>query len=166
VAAPSGRRPGAAASSLLLASAAALLTGCAAGDDIVASMALPAAQSTQAGPPGQAGAPAPPLLSPPGGQPGDLVETDRQRAYLNALVADGVHPSSDLHALSIGSYVCQARAAKQTDQAVWDFVLPLVRSDLDAHVNDGVQIDSMAATASQVDAATTGYIRIATERLC
>ena len=39
-------------------------------------------------------------------------------------------PSSDLLALSIGSYVCQARAAKQSDQAVWDFVVPLVRSDV------------------------------------
>ena len=39
-------------------------------------------------------------------------------------------PSSDLTALSIGSYVCQARAARQTDQAVWDFVLPLVRNDV------------------------------------
>ena len=35
----------------------------------------------------------------------------------------GVTPSSDLSALSIGSYVCQARAARQADQAVWDFVV-------------------------------------------
>ena len=44
--------------------------------------------------------------------------------------AAGVKPSSDLLALTIGSYVCQARAAKQSDQAVWDFVLPLVRNDV------------------------------------
>ena len=39
-------------------------------------------------------------------------------------------PSSDLLALSIGSYVCQAHAARQSDQAVWDFVLPMVRNDV------------------------------------
>jgi hypothetical protein len=124
-------------------------------------MALPAAESAPAGQPGQAGAPTPPLPSGPGAQPGGLVETARQRAYLDALVASGLRPSSDLLALSIGSYVCQARAAKQTDQAVWDFVLPLVRSDV-----DNADINSATPTASQVDAATTGYIRIATERLC
>ncbi len=155
------RRPGAAASSLLLASAAALLAGCAAGDDIVASMALPAAESAPAGSPGQPGAPTPPMASPSGSQPENLVVTGRERAYLDALVADGVRPSSDLRALSIGSYVCQAVAAKQTSQAVWDFVVPLVRSDL-----DNADVNSAAPTAAEVDAATTGYIHIATERLC
>ena len=65
-----------------------------------------------------------------------LIVTGQQRAYLDALKAAGVKPSSDLLALSIGSYVCQARAAKQSDQAVWDFVVPLVRSDVrDAHLS-------------------------------
>ncbi len=62
--------------------------------------------------------------------------TGQQRAYLDALKAAGVKPSSDLLALSIGSYVCQARAAKQSDQAVWDYVMPLVRSDVrNTHMN-------------------------------
>ena len=59
-----------------------------------------------------------------------MTVTTQQRGYLDALAAAGVRPSDDLMALSIGSYVCQARAAKQSDQAVWDFVLPLVRSDV------------------------------------
>ena len=70
-------------------------------------------------------------------------------------------PSSDLLALSIGSYVCQARAAKQSDQAVWDFVLPMVRGD----VRDG-HMSSMAPPAGEVNSATADYIRIATDRLC
>jgi hypothetical protein len=57
--------------------------------------------------------------------------------------------------------VCQARAAKQSDQAVWDFVLPMVRSD----VRDG-GLSSMAPSAGKVDSVTADYIRIATERLC
>ena len=87
--------------------------------------------------------------------------TARQRSYLDALKATGVKPSSDLIALSIGSYVCQSRAAKQNDQAVWDFVLPLVRSDV-----RGTRIASMVPSTGEVNAATADYIRIATERLC
>ena len=64
--------------------------------------------------------------------------TGQQRAYLDALKAAGVRPSSDLLALSIGSYVCQARAAKQSDQAVRDYVTPLVRNDVrDTQLNAG-----------------------------
>lgn len=85
----------------------------------------------------------------------------QQRAYLDALGAAGLKPSSDLQALTIGSYVCQARAAKQSDQAVWDLVLPLVRSDVRAkHLVDGT------ALTGEVNAAAADYIRIATERLC
>ena len=103
------------------------------------------------------------LPDPP--QPDDgldaLTVTAQQRAYLDALKAAGVKPSSDLQALSIGSYVCQARAAKQSDQGVWDFVVPLVRSDLrNRHTS------SMAPPADEVNSATADYIRIATERLC
>jgi hypothetical protein len=72
-----------------------------------------------------------------------------------------VRPSSELLALSIGSYVCQARAAEQSDQAVWDFVLPMVRGDVrDSHVS------LQAPPAGQVNSVTADYIRIATERLC
>jgi len=90
-----------------------------------------------------------------------LTVTGQQRAYLDALKAAGVRPSSDLQALSIGSYVCQARAAKQSDQGVWDFVVPLVRNDVrNSHMS------SMAPPAGEVNSATADYIRIATERLC
>jgi len=90
-----------------------------------------------------------------------LTVTGQQRAYLDALRAAGVKPSSDLLALSIGSYVCQARAAKQSDQGVWDFVVPLVRNDVRNN-----HVSSMAPAAGEVDSATADYIRIATERLC
>ena len=101
-------------------------------------------------------------------QPGDLSETadqprvtDQQRGYLDALKAAGVTPANDLHALSIGSYVCQARAAGQNAQAVRAFVLPLVRSDVRAaHLTEDVLL------TSEVDKITSDYIRIATERLC
>jgi hypothetical protein len=148
-----------AASSLLVVSAAALLTGCAAGDNEMATMAVPPSETTQA--PGVAQQP--PMAGPPamGAQPGTLIVTTQQRAYLDALAAAGLKPSSELLALSIGSYVCQARAAKQSDQAVWDYVLPLVRSDVrNAHLS------AMVPSEAVVDAATAGYIRIATERLC
>ena len=68
----------------------------------------------------------------------------------------------DLIALSIGSYVCQSRAAKQSDAAVWDFIVPLVRSD----VRDIDNLSSTAPSAAEVDAVTANYIRIATDRLC
>ncbi len=99
----------------------------------------------------------------PGPQSNALVVTPKQRAYLDALRAAGVKPSSDLTALSIGSYVCQARAARQTDQAVWDFVAPLVRNDV-TDTPDGV--GAMAPPAGEVHSATSDYIRIATDELC
>jgi hypothetical protein len=103
-------------------------------------------------------APGPPQ---PNGDSNALIVTAQQRAYLDAIKAAGVKPSSDLRALSIGSYVCQARAARQSDQGVWDFVVPLVRSDVSE-----AKPRSMAPSADEVDSATTDYIRIATERLC
>ena len=150
-------------SSLLLAAAAALLTGCGSGDDVMANMALPVSETAKAGAGAQSGTQAPALAAPPAADahPSTLVVTDQQRTYLEALAAGGVRPSSDLLALSIGSYVCQARAARQSEAAVWDFVLPLVRGDVrNAHIN------SAAPTVSDVNAATAGYIRIATEKLC
>lgn len=144
--------------SLLLASSAAWLTGCTPIDETVVGLGP---EMETAPEPGQSGDSA---------QPGALstnalVVTPRQRAYLQALDAAGVTPSNNLTALSIGSYVCQARAAGQTDQAVWDFVAPLVRDDVtDPDSHDGVR--AVVPSAGQLRAATTVYIRIATERLC
>jgi hypothetical protein len=95
------------------------------------------------------------------GTAGSLRVTGEQRVYLDSLAAAGVASSSDLRALSIGSSVCQARAAKQSDQAVWEFIVPLVRSDVRA-----VRPPSVAITRGEVDTVTADYIRIATERLC
>lgn len=113
-------------------------------------------------------APEPPV------RPGDLPEapeasnasgvlrvTREQRIYLDELAAAGVASTSELQALTIGSSVCQARAAQQSDQAVWDFIVPLVRSDVRA-----VRPPTAAITRGEVDTATADYIRIATERLC
>lgn len=136
---------------------AAFVSGCSAPDSMMSNVALPARDSaTEA-----AGTPATPATS---GQlqPNTLMVSGQQRAYLDALTAGGVHASSDLLALSIGSYVCQARAAGQSPQAVWDYVHPLVSSDV-----HNAQTGSMAAaTAADVDAATASYIRIASDRLC
>jgi hypothetical protein len=57
--------------------------------------------------------------------------------------------------------VCQARAAKQSDQAVRDYVTPLVRSDV-----RNAELNAVAPPPSEVDAVTGDYIRVATERLC
>lgn len=144
--------------SLAAFSAAALLSGCGASDDIMSSVALQPAETVPSDGARNAAA------APPGmghGQPNDLVVTPQQRAFLDALSAGGIAPSSELLALSIGSYVCQARAAGQSDQAVWDFVLPLVRSDV-----NHVDVRSMEPSAPQVDDATADYIQIATDRLC
>jgi hypothetical protein len=132
---------------------AAFLAGCSAPDTMMSDVALPARDTAAepSGPPGTTGQP----------QPNALMVNGRQRGYLDALAAGGVHPSSELLALSIGSYVCQARAAKQSPQAVWDYVHPLVSSD----VHDA-QLSSAAPTSADVDVTTTSYIRIASDRLC
>jgi hypothetical protein len=134
-----------------------MVAGCS-GDDVMATIGLPTSETATAHGEASAAPPGPGQLD---GQSDDLVVTARQSGYLDALSAAGVKPSSNLAALSIGSYVCQARAAKQNDQAVWDFVLPLVRSD----VRDG-RLSSMAPSAADVNSATADYIRIATEQLC
>ncbi|ORA25733.1 DUF732 domain-containing protein [Mycobacterium aquaticum] len=141
---------------VLAVSASSLLTGCGAGSDMMEPLALPTSQINDAH-----------------AQSGDLVSVPtapavnaQQRSYLDALAAAGVKPSSDLQALTIGSYVCQARAAKQNDQAVWDLVLPLVRSDVRAnHVVDG-SASVGDESNGEVAAAASDYIRIATEQLC
>jgi hypothetical protein len=134
---------------------AAFVSGCSAPDSMMSDLTLPARDTaTEA-----SGTPGTPATS---GQlqPNALMVSGQQRAYLDALTAGGVHPSSDLLALSIGSYVCQARAAGQSPQAVWDYVHPLVSSDVhNAHTG------SMAPPAD-VDAVTASYIRIASDRLC
>jgi hypothetical protein len=89
--------------------------------------------------------------------------TPAQRGFLDALTATGVRPSSELEALSIGSYVCQAHAAGQSDEAVWDYIAPMVRSDAtDARSTTSPH----TAPEPQVNEAIADYIRIATQRLC
>ena len=135
---------------------AAFVSGCSAPESMMSDLTLPARDTaTEA-----SGTPGTPATS---GQlqPNALLVSGQQRAYLDALTAGGVHPSSDLLALSIGSYVCQARAAGQSPQAVWDYVRPMVSSDVhNAHTG------SMAATPADVDAVTASYSRIASDRLC
>lgn len=139
---------------LIVASAAVLVSGCASDDDVMTTAAPPNGDIAQSDL-GQAG---------PTGATGSInfKITADQRSYLDALVRAGVHRSNDLMALSIGSYVCQARAAGQSDQGVWDFVFPLVRGD----VHDMFPSATMTAMAPQVHDATAQYIRIATEQLC
>lgn len=95
------------------------------------------------------------------GSSGELDITSQQHTYLDELKVAGITPSSELLALSIGSYVCQARAARQNDQAVRAFVLPLVRSDVRAS-----RSGRESPSAAEIDAAATDYIRTATEHLC
>ena len=143
----------------LLVASSAWLTGCSAGDDVISGMN---SEVEPAPTHGQGGAqpPGPPA---PGGQSNALMVTPRQRAYLDALRSEGVRPTSDLSALSIGSYVCQARAAKQPDQAVWEFVAPLVRNDASDPSSDA---HAGKPSASELHDETADYIRIATDRLC
>ena len=115
---------------------------------MMATVGLPTSQTAAATPP-------------PEGQANAMVVTGQQRSYLDALNAAGVKPSSDLMALRIGSYVCQARAAKQSDQGVWDVVVPLVRGDVRT-----ARMSTMAPSADDVNSATADYIRIATDKLC
>jgi hypothetical protein len=139
------------------AAAAVLLTGCGSDDDVMTTAKPPPDGSMQTDP-GESN-----LAATSGGpDAGKIVVTPEQHTYLDALAGAGVRPSTDLMALSIGSYVCQARAAGQSDQGVWDFVLPLVRGDVDDMNPDATP----ASMAPQVHNATTQYIRIATEQLC
>lgn len=139
----------------VMAPAAYLLAGCSSGADLVSSMALPTQQAEGF----VDGVGVPP---PQEGGTGRLDLTAAQRGYLDALTAAGITPSSELRALSIGSYVCQARAAGQRDQAVWEYVAPMVRSD----VSDARASAPLSPAAIPADAAIAGYIRIASEQLC
>jgi hypothetical protein len=151
---------------LLVASSAALLTGCSVADDMMATVGLRTSDSAPAH--GQAGG-QPPGPPQPNGESNALILTRQQRDYLDALKAAGVKPSGDLLALSIGSYVCQARAAKQSYQGVWEFVVPLVRSDV-RNTHTGSMAPPTAGpdspAAEDVNSATADYIRIATDKLC
>jgi hypothetical protein len=143
----------------LAALTAVLVSGCGMSDDVVSSMSLHTLETVPAD--GQLRG----VIEAPDGQPGAVDEplqiTPRQREYLDTLSGAGVKPSSELFALTIGSYVCQALAANQSDQAVWDFVVPMVRGD----VRDA-QTGESTPPVGQVNSVTADYIRIATERLC
>lgn len=144
--------------STVMAVAAAVLSGCSAADGLMPHIALPAEDAPTTADHPAAARPLP--TSSDDGSPADsLVITEQQQAFLDALAAGGLTPSDELLALRIGSYVCQARAAHQPPQAVWDFIEPLVSSD----VRDGMIVPPSDA---DVHAATYNYIRIATKRLC
>jgi hypothetical protein len=155
--------PGSALPLLLIVSTVLLVGACALSNDVRAAIGLSGSDSTPADDDTRAALRAPAMPDGPQaeGQPGSMTVTTQQRGYLDALGRAGVTPSSDLLALSIGSYVCQARAAKQNDQAMWDFVVPLVRSDLRSGRRDAED-----AVPADLDTVTADYIRIATERLC
>lgn len=146
----------------IMAPAAWLLAGCSSsGGDLISTVALPSMQSVEAsGPSGgldmSASAGADRMAAPAN-------VTPVQRGYLDALLAAGVRPSNDLHALSIGAYVCQARAAGQSDEAVWDAVAPMVRNDM-AEAKGGTAPPEVAYV--DVNPVIGHYIGIATQRLC
>ncbi len=123
------------------------------------SVALPPQQTANFSSGGDAELPGLPRSATP---PGLLSVTPAQRGYLDDLASAGVHPTSELRALSIGSYVCQARAAGRNDLAVWDYVGPMVRSD----VADARAAAPQAAAVPSADVTIASYIRIATLRLC
>lgn len=135
-----------------------LLGGCGSGADLVSSVALRSDQVSGQAPGFADGVD----VSAEGrSRSAALQLTPAQRGYLDALSGAGIAPSTQLRALSIGSSVCQARAAGQSEQAVWDYVAPMVRSDVaDAHVS------SQSSPDLQADVAVATYIRVATQWLC
>lgn len=133
-----------------------LMVACSSGEDLVTTAAPPATYGVVHG---QGSIPGPDVDL----QSTKFDVTPAQRGFLDALTGAGVHPSSELEALSIGSHVCQARAAGQSDQAVWDYIAPMVRSDVS---DSGPSAPPHTAPEPQVTAATADYIRIATQRLC
>lgn len=137
-----------------------LLAACSSsGGDLISTVALPSQQSVAAAESDGFDLSSPSDVGRMSGAP-DL--TPSQRGYLDGLAAAGVHPANDLRALSIGAYVCQARAAGQNDQAVWDSVAPMVRSDMtNTHGLEAPQVSYL-----DVDATIGHYIGIATQRLC
>ena len=146
-----------------------LLAACGSGADLMSSVALPS-QQTASIIGGVGGDGAVDLATSPeaAAQSGLLDVTPAQRGYLDALTVAGIRPSSELRALSIGSYVCQARAAGRNDRGVWDYVAPMVRSDVsDARAASPQSVAAPQSVATMTaDTAIAAYIRIATERLC
>jgi hypothetical protein len=133
-----------------------LMVACSSGEDLVTTAAPPETHGAVHG----QGA----ILGPDVNlQSTKLDVTPAQRGFLDALTAAGVHPSSELEALSIGSHVCQAHAAGQSDQAVWDYITPMVRSDVS---DSAASVPPDTAPEPQVTQATADYIRIATQRHC
>lgn len=155
-------RPGSAGRFLLFAGAsgsvACLLTGCGSGADLISNVALPAQQAPR--PVNGVDAILPSDIDP---QSGKLHLTTAQRSYLDDLTAAGIRPSTELRALSIGSFVCQARSAGQGDRAVWDHIAPMVRSDL---ADSQLSTPQSAQSALPAEAAIASYVRIAVARLC
>ncbi|MET4427653.1 MULTISPECIES: DUF732 domain-containing protein [unclassified Mycolicibacterium] len=145
--------------SMMVAVAAVSVSACEVSDNVITSIGMATSATVES--PSDVPGMDPPPRGLAGGPLGAMDVTPKQRSYLDALASAGVAPSSELLALSIGAYVCQAHAASQSDQAVWDFVLPMVRDDVrDSHPS------SEALPAGQVNSVTADYIRIATERLC
>ncbi len=143
----------------MMAPAAWLLTGCGSSGDLISTVALPSLQTA-----GYAdGVELPGVLA--DRQSGKPELTPAQRDYLGALEAAGIRPSNELRALNVGSYVCQARAAGQSDQAVWDSVAPMVRSDVTTASATSPQ-RPVSAAAADADSTVDNYIRIAIQRLC
>jgi hypothetical protein len=146
-----------------------LLAACGSGADLMSSVALPS-QQTASIIGGVGGDGAVDLATSPeaAAQSGLLDVTPGQRGYLDDLTAAGIRPSSELRALSIGSYVCQARASGRNDRGVWDYVAPMVRSDVsDARAASPQSVVAPRSAANMTaDTAIAAYIRIATERLC
>lgn len=127
------------------------LTGCAVGNTVISPMPDPTSATARIDP----------VPRQPAAEPHLITVTGKQRTYLDAVREAGLQPSEDLVALSIGSYVCQARAARLSDQAIWDFVFPLVRNDVgDTHSA------ALGPSRDDINAATAKYIRIASEQLC
>jgi hypothetical protein len=159
-------KAGAAGLSALVALPVAWLTGCSLGGDMIAGMdsEVETAPSPHGASAAQPPGPGIPTATSPKATSNALVVTPHQQSYLDALHAAGVAPSSDLSALSIGSSVCQARAARQTEEAVWDFVVPLVRNDVRGYHDGGDGVPT--PSANDLDSVTADYIRIATDRLC
>lgn len=138
-----------------------LLSACGSGPDLMSSVALPSQQTANiVG--GVGGDSYADLAASPSAQSELLEVTPAQRGYLDALSEAGIRPSTELRALSIGSYVCQARAAGRNEHAIREYVGPMVRSD----VADATAAAPQAVTPLAADATITDYIRIATERLC
>ena len=134
-----------------------LLAGCGSGGDLISTVALPSQETT-----GYAEGADLPLSPEAARQSGKPNLTPAQSDYLAALAEAGIHSSNDLRALSIGAYVCQARAAGQSDQTVWDSVAPMVRSDV-----IGVSAGSpQSPEVTNIDTIVGDFIHIATQKLC